>query len=792
MIFASATLGGCGRLMYDPLAAPGDDAGSGSSDAGALGARAPDASMRDARAREMDASAPPEVDGGTQDVRTEDADAIDARTEDADAIDAAPCEPRPERCDGIDDDCDVLIDEDLGTTACGLGACARSVEACAAGVASTCEPGAPSAERCNGLDDDCNAVIDDGLGTTTCGVGACSRTVSACSGGAAGVCEPGAPSAERCNGLDDDCDAVIDDGLGTTSCGVGACATTVQNCVDAVPRSCAPLPPSIETCNGLDDDCDGLVDDGLGTTTCGVGACANTVPACAAGVPQTCAPDPPRVETCNGLDDDCDGLTDDGLGTTTCGVGACVNTVQDCVAGVPQACAPKPPQVEVCNGVDDDCNGVVDDGAAVACSDGDACTLDDTCDSTGRCVATDRGLTDCGGMCVDLDADATNCGACGTVCGIDTSCVLGECRRWSPLGGAVNGLPDPEATAHALGSDGADAYVAWVGADGAAHLHRYGATGWTAVGASIVPPAGAFGAIDLAFVGAAPRVLWSDTSSPSLIHVSELVGGTWNEGARSAYAGPCYRPITLALALDGTTPHIISLGGGCAMGVAYAEWTGAAWWHTPMPPAVFAPGEITMNGAGGIDVAWTGRRALIAMMDSGVRSVRRWEAAPAPGAWVRIGSDLDVVGPAAAPSTETYLLSMATDAAGDPWVAFAEDVAGRRRIHVKRFDPALGDWVLVGGGAISDPANDADEPSLVIIGTSAYVAYVEQVGGVGHVLASRWNGRGWQRLGPAMNESLAQNAGRPYAASVGGAAAVAFCEPGRAWTSGRVHVRTLR
>jgi hypothetical protein len=43
-----------------------------------------------------------------------------------------------------------------------------------------------------------------------------------------------------------------------------------------------------------------------------------------------------------------------------------------------------------------------------------------------------------------------------------------------------------------------------------------------------------------------------------------------------------------------------------------------------------------------------------------------------------------------------------------------------------------------------------------------------------------------------MNESLAVSAARPYAANVGGAATVAFREPGGAWISGRVHVRVLR
>src|SRR6185503_9477864 len=82
-------------------------------------------------------------------------------------------------------------------------------------------PGA--VEACNGVDDDCDAAIDENLGSTTCGTGACSRTVSTCVGGVPQICTPGQPTAETCNGIDDDCDGAIDDNLGTVTCGVGAC-----------------------------------------------------------------------------------------------------------------------------------------------------------------------------------------------------------------------------------------------------------------------------------------------------------------------------------------------------------------------------------------------------------------------------------------------------------------------------------------------------------------------------------------------------------------------------------------
>jgi cysteine-rich repeat protein len=166
--------------------------------------------------------------------------------------------------------------------------------------------------------DCCSATCQaENLGSTTCGVGACARTVPRCVNGVPQACVPGTPAPEICNGIDDDCDGQIDQGLGSTTCGVGACARTVQNCVNGVPQTCTPGAPGVETCNGIDDDCDGQIDQGLGSTTCGVGACMRTVDNCANGVLQTCAPGTPGIEgpagspSCtNGIDDDCDGLTD--------------------------------------------------------------------------------------------------------------------------------------------------------------------------------------------------------------------------------------------------------------------------------------------------------------------------------------------------------------------------------------------------------------------------------------------------------------------------------------------------
>jgi len=100
----------------------------------------------------------------------DDGDAYDECTGDCNDSNPAIFAGATEFCDGVDNDCDGLVDEELGTTSCGTGACERTVPSCLGTTPQVCLPGTPSAETCNGVDDDCNGAVDDGFGLGTVAV----------------------------------------------------------------------------------------------------------------------------------------------------------------------------------------------------------------------------------------------------------------------------------------------------------------------------------------------------------------------------------------------------------------------------------------------------------------------------------------------------------------------------------------------------------------------------------------------------------------------------------------------
>ena len=219
-----------------------------------------------------------------------------------------------EVCDGIDNDCDGVVDDGFDLDGDGWTTCDDDCDD------SDPDVNPDEVEVCNGIDDDCDVLVDEGYDNDLDGWTICAGD---CNDGDAAI-SPGAP--EACDGEDDDCDGIIDDGFDLDGDGWTTCAGDCNDSNNAI------NPAISESCNFVDDDCDGSVDEGFDLDGDGWSTCNGDCNDSNSNI------NPGEAEVCDGIDQDCGGGPDDGpaaamcpptyqVQSTACSGGSCAVTV---------------------------------------------------------------------------------------------------------------------------------------------------------------------------------------------------------------------------------------------------------------------------------------------------------------------------------------------------------------------------------------------------------------------------------------------------------------------------------
>ncbi len=297
----------------------------------------------------------------------------------------------------------------------------------------------PAAEEvCDNQDQDCDGLVDEEVGTIYYldrdgdGYGDDETTATACSPPSTVFLEQGGDCndldaavnpgvAETCNSVDDDCDGLVDedtadsetyyldadeDGYGDPGQSVSFCKQPevyVPDGSDCNDADAGSPPGMAEVCDDIDQDCNGVIDDdptdsatwypdvdqdGYGSIAGGVAACDQPpgyLPDTGDCNDSVASIHPDAAEICDGVDQDCDGLIDedmtwawyidrdgDGYGDADTEFLAC-SAPSDFYVDEPGDCDDFDADVfpgsnELCNGKDDDCNGAIDEPAAVDAS----------------------------------------------------------------------------------------------------------------------------------------------------------------------------------------------------------------------------------------------------------------------------------------------------------------------------------------------------------------------------------------------------------------------------------------
>jgi len=309
---------------------------------------------------------------------------------------------------------------------------------------------------------------------------------------------------------------------------------------------------------------------------------------------------------------------------------------------------------------------------------------------------------------------------------------------WVRVGDSINNNA-ADASAPSLSLCNGTPYVAYLESDGtrnALYVKFYNGSDWEQIDAALnlSTTRNAYSPC-LTFNGTTPWVAWSEPDE--ILDVNQIYVKYYN--------GSAWQPLSSSpstLGLKATTPRLAFKDG--TLYLAYLQsngisslllrteyWNGASW--------IAVGNAITTMSTSSPNLAFIGNTPYVAYRESSYY-VR---AKHYNGSWVQDGGDLN--------NASMYGRAGPQMAVNNsiPYVAWTENSGAYYNTGVKYFNGA--DWTPLGEAVNVNTAQVAEDPSLVFVGTTPYIAWDESDGTVNQLYVKYFNGTSWVADGGSLN-----------------------------------------